>query len=79
MSGPAYIMAVLFSAHKEQDMLDEEIYSSVAELLADWSDDRKADLYARLQERIDPLMSFTSMQQAIQDCFDDNLLAMLHG
>ena len=79
MRDPACIMAVLFSAHKDQDMLDEEIYSSVAELLDDWPDERKADLYARLAERIDPLMSFSGMQQAIQDCFDDNLLAMLHG
>lgn len=58
--------------YKEQ--LEHPAYEVLerAILLAGFSDDRKADLYARMAERVDHRQPLAVVQQAVSDCLFEN-------
>lgn len=55
--------------HRE---LGESIHDSIEQLFRDWPDEKKADLYARLAERVQDGMAYFSIRAAVLDCIRDN-------
>lgn len=58
---------------------EDAVYEVVARLFTDWSDDKKADLYSRLAERVEHSMKIASMEAAVNDCLQDNAMEFPHG
>lgn len=55
--------------HRE---LGESIHDAIALQFAEWPDEKKADLYARIAERVEDGMSYFSTRAAVLDCIRDN-------
>lgn len=59
-----------FSLHHRE--LGESIHDSIEQLFRDWPDEKKADLYARLAERVEDGMGYFNIRAAVLDCLRDN-------
>lgn len=59
-----------FSLHHRE--LGESIHDSIEQLFRDWPDEKKADLYARLAERVEDGMGYFNTRAAVLDCLRDN-------
>lgn len=59
---------------KYQTELEHPAYEVIerAMLLAGYSDERKADLYARMAERVDPHQPLAVVQATVSDCLFEN-------
>lgn len=55
--------------HRE---LGESIHDAIEQLFRDWPDEKKADLYARLAERVEDGMGYFNTRAAVLDCLRDN-------
>lgn len=66
------LLLVGFGLHHRE--LGEAIHASIEQLFADWPDAKKADLYARLAERVEDGMGYFDTRAAVLDCIRDNAL-----
>lgn len=62
---PETTTITLLIAAERQDGLPEKAATVLARYLSDWSDERKADLYARLVEKLTADMTIAQMEQHV--------------
>ena len=63
-------ITLLIMAEPQTNKLEENVYKVLSHLidLAKWSDERRADLYARLAERLKPGMTMLVMERVVEYC-----------
>jgi hypothetical protein len=59
--------------------VEQAAYKCIEVFFDEWSDDRKADLYALLAERVRPNMTMVDLQATVSRCLWDNENALAHG
>lgn len=65
---------LLQGARSFEEDLGQDLYEIMKNMFMDWHDEKKADLYARLAERVERGMGYFNMRQAVVDCLTDNAL-----
>lgn len=65
--------------HKYTNRFDDAVHEVLERLFTNWSDEKKADLYARLAERVTHDMPIAQMERAVDDCLCDNAAEFPHG
>lgn len=70
----ATTVALLLTAEKQQPGrdLEEATHVVLARYFEDWPDEKKADLYALLAEKVSADMSFMQTEQIVSRCLWDN-------
>jgi hypothetical protein len=72
------ILAALIAAESNPHGLFDSAADVLARYFADWSDDRKADLYARLAESLLPSDTMATMEVKCSAALWDNQNECLH-
>lgn len=77
----AIALAILITSARSAGCPDVEqaAYKAIAALFDEWTDERKADLYAMLAERVRPNMTMIQMQETISRTLWDNENHLAHG
>lgn len=67
-------ITLLIMAEPQSKRLEDNVYQVLSHLidLAEWSDERRADLYARLAERLKPDMTMLIMERVVEYCLIRN-------
>lgn len=70
----ATTLATLIWSRKEAgEDLEYAAYEVIGEYMADWTDERKADIYAMLAEELSATMPFPAMVEAVSECIRRNI------
>lgn len=66
------LAATILTARRDEEQLDFPVAAVLAELFDDWSDERKADLYARLAERLPADAKLIEAERICSNCLREN-------
>lgn len=72
---------LIYAEHLRQEELEYAVHEVLTRAvdLMDWSDERKADLYARLAESLNKGMPYAEMEKACSTILWDNQAEFAHG
>lgn len=76
----ASLLATLIWARKSQGAdMEYAAYEVIAEYMEDWTDERKADLYALIAESLSVDFTFTQLEEAVATALWKNIAWTIRG
>lgn len=66
------LLLVAEGQQKHHDSFDDAVSTVIESLFSEWGDERKADLYALLADRVQHDMPIGKMEEVVQRCLWDN-------
>ena len=66
------LTVTLLTAKRDEEQLPFPVHAVLEELHADWSEERRADLYARLADSLTADMKYPEAERVVSRCLREN-------